>query len=211
MALEQTAREGSNTVLNSSPKNHRQLSRGHTKWCDTFQESMAAFQFMGCGDSHSQKEALQQEDVKMLDGLRAKLNATLPRTGNTYDKTIGKSLSTDDIRALSLTTAVTWLSNGGSNTGWTYFKLLCVKAFSLYAFSNCRRSVLTWKVLMVNLWAHAANSQQLQSLEEACSAQYGVPLMVYAAGSDKDKVTDTVRDKPDSTDIPPAYVPLVSA
>ena len=193
-----TAAEGSNEVLNSSTR--KQLSRGHTKWCDTFQQTMSKLQFLGCGDQHSRKGILEDADKKIMSELRKSLNATLPETGNNYDRTVGKMVSMDEIRACCLLTAVSWLGSGGGRAHWCYFKLLCIKAFSLYAFSNCRRSVLTRHVTMVDLWVHPASSQQLEGVEGTCSQQHRVPLMVYAAGSNRDKGSE-------KSDLPPAYAP----
>ncbi|CAL5225344.1 g8147 [Coccomyxa viridis] len=86
------------------------------------------------------------------------LSHTTTETGNKSDKTIGKTVSRDEIRACCLLTAVTWLSSAGRKAHWCCFKLLCIKAFSLYAFYKCRRSVLTQHIMMVNLWVHPDSS-----------------------------------------------------
>ena len=130
---------------------------------------MARLQLLGCGDAHSQKGVLGKADADMLRDLRGSLRASLPKQGNNFDRTIGKAISSDEIRACCLMTAVSWLGNGGRRANWCYFKLLCIKAFSLYGFSNCRRSVLTRNVVMVDLWAKPASSSQLESIHGTCS------------------------------------------
>ncbi len=108
--------------------------------------------------------------------------------------TVGKSFIREELRAVTLLTAVTWVMQLGNPT-WSFFKLLCIKAFCLYAFSNCRRSVLTRNIQMMNLWRRPTPTEQLQGMDGTCSSQQGVPLTVYLAGSSKDKGTDTAREQ----------------
>ena len=95
--LGHTAAEGSNEAPNSSKR--KQLAKGHTRW-----------RHLPTEDSHfpipemrgkAQQEAHSEEaDKKCMSELRSSLNATLPETGNNHDKTIGKTISRDEIQGL---------------------------------------------------------------------------------------------------------------
>ena len=158
---------------------------------------MSELQFAGCGDRHRNDAVLEKEDTDRLNELRDKLDREHgTKKKDVRDRTKGKSSTTDDIRALSLFTAVTWLSNGGKRHRWNFCKVLCMKALSLYAFSNCKRGVCARNLRLLNFWSRPASSQELERVRGTCSSPVpGVQLRVYEAGTDRDKGTEMAQSK----------------
>ena len=190
--LAKSAKEGTNRVLNES--RDKRYSPGHAKWCHTYQQRMSELQFAGGGDRHRFDAVLENEDTDRLNELRDKLDRQHgTKKKDVRERTKGKSSTTDDIRAFSLFTAVTWLSNGGKRHRWNFFKVLCMKALSLYAFSNCKRGVCARNVRLLNFWSRPASSQELERVRGTCSPVPGVQLRVYEAGTDRDKGTEMAK------------------
>ncbi len=160
-----------------------------------FQQLLSPHQFAGCGDAHKKSAELDPTEQLKIDKMQSRINAVAREIfdgkRDLAESTAGKRLSIDELRALFLFTPVSWVAKKGAS--WSFFKVLSVKIFCLYAYCFAKRSVRTRSIKMLNLWSSPASSQQLQGWEG--TPEKGVPLTVVEAVSDKDKGTQTAKER----------------